>query len=185
MSTVSSQDTPRNNGRPSAPASIVAIRQAVIAAEGSDQVLWHRQVPAWVISGGLHFTLISIFFFCQIFVPGCRDQIHAMAENQIVETKLEDDQQKQNFENTDVGLDPTKETNYNVDRIENISVPGIVRPDEPVGIAGARKGRRRRCRHRRASAAARGAGSSARTPGPERCSARRAAGWAAAACRAW
>src|SRR5581483_11133442 len=36
--------------------------------------------------------------------------------------------------------DPTKETNYNVDRIEDVSVPGIVRPDEPVGITGAPAG---------------------------------------------
>lgn len=138
MSTVSSQDMPRNNGRPSAPASIVAIRQAVIAAEGSDQVLWHRQVPAWVISGGIHLLLMAAFLAGNYFFGG---RVAATPpENQIVETKLDDDQQKQNFENTDVGLDPTKETNYNVDRIENISVPGIVRPDEPVGIAGAPEG---------------------------------------------
>src|SRR5205807_6110266 len=60
---------------------------------------------------------------------------------QIVETKLDDAKpEQQNFENTDVGLDPTKETNYNNDRIETVSVPGIVRPEEPVGIAGAPEG---------------------------------------------
>src|SRR5438046_1111955 len=138
MATVSPQDTPRNNGRPPAPGPVVTVRQAVIAAEDQADRLWHRQVPAWVISGGVHATVAMAFVFAQLFIPGCRDQSRVLAENQLVETKLEDAKpEQQNFENTDVGLDPTKETNYNVDRIENISVPGLVRADEPVGIAGA------------------------------------------------
>src|SRR4051794_10866720 len=121
MATVSSQDTPKNNGKPGAPVPMVAVRQAAIAAGDSEDRLWHRDVPAWVISGGIHLFLMAAFLVGNYFF-GARVEA-TPPENQIVETKLEDSEQKQNFENTDVGLDPTKETNYNVDRIENISVP--------------------------------------------------------------
>ena len=45
-----------NNGQPvaSAPAPIVAIRQALIAADDRRERVWKRQVPAWMISGGIH-----------------------------------------------------------------------------------------------------------------------------------
>src|SRR5207244_1159380 len=130
---------PLNNGPPPAvPMPVVAVRQVAIAAEDTADRMWHRQIPAWAISGGIHTLLMAAFLLYQWFAPGA----HAVPpENQLIETKLDDAKaEQQNFENTDVGLDPTKETNYNVDRIENVSVPGIVRPDEPVGITGAPEG---------------------------------------------
>jgi len=42
-----------------------------------------------------------------------------------------------NLQNEDIGRDPSKPTNFNVERIESESVPGSVRPDQPVGIDGA------------------------------------------------
>src|SRR5437764_1322661 len=130
MATISND--PVNNGPPMAPAPVVAIRQVAIAAEDLSDRVWHRQVPAWAISGLIHTLLMTVFLVYQWLVP----VVQAVApENQIVETKLDDAKpEQQNFENTDVGLDPTKETNYNNDRIESVSVPGIVRPEEPVGI---------------------------------------------------
>src|SRR5262249_35736877 len=134
-----SQNSPLNNGPPaSAPMPVVAVRQVAIAAEDKSDRVWHRDVPAWAISGGIHTLLMAVFLIYQWLVPTVPA---GPPEKQIVETKLDDGKaEQQNFENTDVGLDPTKETNYNVDRIENISVPGIVRPDEPVGITGAPEG---------------------------------------------
>jgi hypothetical protein len=141
MATVTTQDTPQNNGRPTAaPRPMVAIRNSAFAFVNDDAAdrMWHRQVPAWVISGAIHMLLMAAFLIYNYFSPA----LQATApENQIVETKLDDAQkEQQNFENTEVGLDPTKQTNYNNDRIEDVSVPGIVRPDEPVGIVGAPEG---------------------------------------------
>jgi hypothetical protein len=39
--------------------------------------------------------------------------------------------------NTDIGIDDQVATNFNVDRIEDVSVPGPVDPTAPVGIVGA------------------------------------------------
>src|ERR1700761_255859 len=111
MATVTTQDTPANYGPPPlAPAHLVAIRQVAIAHEDAADRMWHRQVPAWVISGAIHMLLMTAFLLYQWFVP----VVQLVApENQIVETKLDDAKpEQQNFENTDVGLDPTKETNY-------------------------------------------------------------------------
>ena len=139
MATVT--DTPQNNGRPtSQPRPMVAIRPSAFAFTADDvaERMWHRQLPAWVISGAIHMTMMGAFLAYHYFSPALQA---VPPENQIVETKLEDtNAEKQDFENTDVGLDPTKQTNYNNDRIENVSVPGIVRPEEPVGIVGAPEG---------------------------------------------
>ena len=71
MATVSTQDTPRNNGRPaSAPAQVVMVRQAAIAAEDAADRMWHRQVPAWVISGGIHLLLMAAFLIGNYFFGG-------------------------------------------------------------------------------------------------------------------
>src|SRR5262249_17103723 len=55
---------------------------------------------------------------------------------EVVESDVERDQPAPNLENDEIGLDPTVQTNYNVDRIEDVSVPGPVNKDEQVGIPG-------------------------------------------------
>src|SRR5207237_7774378 len=92
-----------NNGQPvaSAPAPIVAIRQALIAADDRRERVWKRQVPAWMISGGIHMVLMALFLVYAYFTP--TGMSAAGPENQILETRVEDAAQaKQNFENTDV-----------------------------------------------------------------------------------
>lgn len=133
------QDTHPNNGQPSnaAPAGIY-VRQMAIVHEGDDERFMRRQMPAWIISGGIHLALMAVFLIVASFQT---EATTAPPENTVIETKVEEaPAEKQNFENTDVGLDPAKETNYNLDRIENISVPGQFKPDEPVGIVGAPEG---------------------------------------------
>jgi prenyltransferase beta subunit len=137
-----SSGTYENNGRATVagiPAPRVAIRQALIAADDPAERVWKRQVPAWIISGGIHLTLMALFLTYAYFVPTSMPA--SPLENQLVETKVIDDAGvKQNFENTDVGLNPDQQTNYNLDRLENVSVPGPVKPDEPIGIVGAPEG---------------------------------------------
>src|SRR5262249_51160489 len=53
----------------------------------------------------------------------------------VIETQVEKEEpEKANLENPDEGLDPNELLNYNVSRIENVSVPGLVNPNEAVGI---------------------------------------------------
>jgi hypothetical protein len=59
------------------------------------------------------------------------------AEPVVVDVRVPAAEPAINLENDDIGRDPGKPTNFNVDRIETVSVPGAVRPDQPVGIDGA------------------------------------------------
>ena len=51
--------------------------------------------------------------------------------------EVEDVQKDTDLTSTDIGLDSTVPLNYNVDRIEEVSVPGPVDPTAAVGIVGA------------------------------------------------
>lgn len=55
----------------------------------------------------------------------------------VVAVRVPKAEEKLILDNEDIGRDPTKPTNFNVDRIETVSVPGTGRPDQPVGIDGA------------------------------------------------
>lgn len=52
-------------------------------------------------------------------------------------TEIVDNQKEYDLTNTDLGMDDSVPLNYNVDRIEEVSVPGKVDPTAAVGIAGA------------------------------------------------
>lgn len=137
MATVA-QEVQASNGKPAAaPAPVVKVRTTALTAEDSSERFLKRQVPAWMISGGIHLLLTVIFL---IFASLNRAADRGELESQVLETRVEDGSQKWNFDNTEVGLDPNKETNYNVDRIDNLSVPGKFKPDDPVGIDGAPDG---------------------------------------------
>ena len=121
--------------------------------------VWKRQVPAWMMSGGIHLTLMALFLIYAYFVPTSMPA--SPLENQLFETKVDDLAAKQNFENSDVGLNPDQQTNYNLDRLENVSVPGPVTPEEPVGIVGHYRGPAEAIPHAVRSAAGKAAASTA------------------------
>jgi len=52
-------------------------------------------------------------------------------------TQIEEETKEYDLTNPDVGLDDTLQLNFNVDRIEDVSVPGAVDPSAPVGILNA------------------------------------------------
>ncbi|GIW79406.1 MAG: hypothetical protein KatS3mg105_1213 [Gemmatales bacterium] len=94
-----------------------------------------RVIPAWIISMCINAAVIASFFlvnFTQADSP----------ETEVArfETIVEDTSKPPNLENDDIGLDPDVATNYNVDRIEEISVPGPVNAMEDVGILNAAPG---------------------------------------------
>jgi hypothetical protein len=97
---------------------------------------WMRLIPAWIISVVLN-SLIFGLFLLTIFLGSSRANAPDMDATQSVETTVEDPADKADLTNPDIGIDPTVPLNYNVDRIEDVSVPGPVNPDQAVGIPGA------------------------------------------------
>jgi hypothetical protein len=95
-----------------------------------------RLVPAWIISGVVHVVLLSLF----LLVTVSQGQGSINTELSVIESKVDDDVKEKNLVNDEIGNDPDLPTNYNIDRIEEVSVPGPVMPNEAVGIQNAPEG---------------------------------------------
>jgi hypothetical protein len=97
---------------------------------------WARVIPAWVISVVLNFLIIGLFALT-MFLGSSRANAPVLDASASVETQVEDAADKSDLTMPDIGIDPTVPLNYDNDRIENVSVPGPVNPDQAVGIPGA------------------------------------------------
>jgi hypothetical protein len=106
----------------------VVIRRRVNGIDGQPK----GSVPAFLASGIVHLiaaiiiAIVAIFFDTTPSSPPVENEIAVRADDK--------PEPKHDFTNEDQGLDPAKQTNYNIDRIEQLSVPGPLRPEEPVGI---------------------------------------------------
>src|SRR5262249_20259899 len=110
----------------------VVVHKQVLASE-TEQHDWRQLVPAWITSGVIHVVLLSLFLL--VHGPVGAD---STLEQTVVETKVDEDANKEyNLENTDIGNNPDLPTNYDLPRIEDISVPGPVNASEQVGILNA------------------------------------------------
>src|SRR5262245_34031231 len=97
-----------------------------------------RLLPAWLISGVTHGILLGLFLFLEIStVPADTNREAAVIQTQV---ENEDEPSKANLDNEDIGNDPSQALNYNVSRLEDVSVPGLVNPNEAVGIKDAPEG---------------------------------------------
>src|SRR5262245_49624477 len=106
--------------------------------QGDDEGIdLRRLVPAFISSGVIHVVLAII-----VFAIGFGDTFGSVGvENAVVESSVDDkDTKDANLENDDIGNDPDLPTNYNVDRIEEVSVPGPINPNEAVGVLNAPDG---------------------------------------------
>ena len=119
------------NSRP-APRVAPVVKTPRVASEavGHD---WREIAPAWVTSAVIHVVLLTLFLLIQ--GPARTEE----KTESVVETTVDntEDTKQYNLENTDIGSDPTKETNYDLSRIAEVSVPGPVNPSEQVGILNA------------------------------------------------
>ncbi|MGE3808322.1 MAG: prenyltransferase/squalene oxidase repeat-containing protein [Gemmataceae bacterium] len=104
-----------------------------LCADDSKRV--NRVIPAWILSCCVNAGVIALFF-----LVNTSQGEEAQTEVAVFETLVENNIQPPNLENDDIGLDPNLETNYNVDRIEEVSVPGPVNAMDPVGILNADPG---------------------------------------------
>jgi len=102
-----------------------------------DGIDLRRLIPAWIISGVIHVVLLSLLL---LFTVG-ETMGGVGSETAVIESEVEDDTSRDaNLENDEIGNDPDLPTNYNVDRIEEVSVPGPINPNEAVGILNAPDG---------------------------------------------
>jgi hypothetical protein len=88
---------------------------------------------AFGISAVVHLMLISLFLTVTVSTANAG----VMTETETISTGIEDEDKppEANLENPESGsLDPGELLNYNVPRIEDISVPGPVNPAEAVGM---------------------------------------------------
>src|SRR5262245_9322666 len=98
----------------------------------SDRV-FKRHVPAWVISAGLHAALLSLFIAFDLLVGANARKEAVASDNQEIVTKFEEEDRSFNPENPDPGLDPNLPLSYNLDRKENVNIPGKILADESLG----------------------------------------------------
>jgi hypothetical protein len=121
--------------KPNPPAKPVVVFHGAAAGDNSGSIprVMFAVICSFAFNGVVIFGFVFASMFLSIF------QLHATtdATTEVVETTVEDNSTAPNLENDEIGLDPTVQTNYNVDRIEEVSVPGPVQANEAVGIPGA------------------------------------------------
>jgi hypothetical protein len=104
--------------------------------QGEDEGIdLRRLLPAWIISGVIHVVVLALLMIPQLG----SGRAEAGSETAVIESSVSDEQSMldKNLTNDEIGNDPDLPTNYNVDRIEEVSVPGPINPNERVGILNA------------------------------------------------
>ncbi len=123
-------------GMNSQPAAVPLIKNIPSTSDEDNTADMRRLIPAWIISGVVHVVLLSLF----LLVTVASSTATPNTELSVIESKVEDNVSEKNLVNEDIGNDPDLPTNYNIDRIEEVSVPGPVVPDQTVGILNAPDG---------------------------------------------
>jgi hypothetical protein len=100
-----------------------------------------RLLPAWIISAVMHVVIALLFLFLGLIGTGTsRGGTVQVTVGPVITSVDSDDESKADLTNDELGNDPDVPLNYNVDRLADVSVPGVALPDEPIGIPGAQEG---------------------------------------------
>jgi hypothetical protein len=94
----------------------------------SVNVIW--ALLAGVISVAAHVVL----FILIMSIPFGGEQVNP-DDLAVTDVQIEKPESEADLTNTEIGIDSTMPTNYNVDRIEDVSVPGPVDPTAAAGIS--------------------------------------------------
>jgi hypothetical protein len=98
-----------------------------------------RLLPAWIISAVMHVVIVVFFVVLGVFsARGAADEVKMTVNTEVA--TVDDQEDKTDLTETDMGNDPTVPLNYNVERLADVSVPGVVLPNESIGIPGATEG---------------------------------------------
>ena len=125
MNETNASAVPSANGKPPAPAAV--IRRLDAAEESAQERLIKKHVPAWVVSGAVHVTVIAlmILFLPSRVAPG--KPIEKVLATTADKTDEADDE---NLTNTDPGIDPNIESALpEITRIDNQTVDAAVSND--------------------------------------------------------
>jgi hypothetical protein len=124
--------------KPQAPARPPVIRTT--GGSGYGGIDLKRLIPAWIISAVMHAVIILMFLFLALIGTGQLRGGTVQVTVDPVPTSVDEDESKADLTNDELGNDPDVPLNYNVDRLADISVPGVSLPEEPIGIPGALDG---------------------------------------------
>jgi hypothetical protein len=101
---------------------------------------WKLQVPVWISSVFAHGALLAAFFAVVWMLGLLKDVKAGGAEPppvaQAVDTTV-DAEKELDPTNTDIGVETEQSTQFNVDRIEDHSVPGPVNVEAAIGVLNA------------------------------------------------
>lgn len=125
---------PQANSQPTRKEAAAVIRY--IPGQDGDPDRWRRVLPAWIISIVFNISVMALFLTLTLTLSA----EPVVPEDQVIETQVETETKPPNLENDEIGNDPDLPTNYNVPRIEDVSVPGAVNPNEAVGLMNAPEG---------------------------------------------
>jgi hypothetical protein len=112
----------------------VVVTEPTIGATTSVSLL--KAIPVWFGSAAIHVVLIlALGILLWLIGYG---QAGPPTDTEVIETDVaENNEPELDLTNPDIGLDSTLPTNLNLDRIEEVTVPGEVNPTEAVGIENA------------------------------------------------
>jgi len=115
-----------NNGR----------RRVVVAptALSSSGVSWLKVIPVWIASAIVHSAILGLAAVLFMILSSVQAATPQEEENVQTTTQVEEQKAEPDLTNTDLGTDSETQLNYNVDRIEDVSVPGTVDMTQSVGI---------------------------------------------------
>jgi hypothetical protein len=118
--------TSPNNGR----------RVVVAPTVGSGDLMPLKFALVWICSAAINLSLLGlmmlVFHVLDVKASAAEEPMEVAQTTEVVEPEKDVD-----LTNTDLGINDSVATNFNVDRIEDVSVPGPVDPTAPVGIVGA------------------------------------------------
>src|SRR6185437_6672955 len=118
---------PANNGR----------RKVVVAPTvgGSPSISLMRAIGVPIAAFVVHVAVGLVGFFLFALLANARDATANTGEEEVqATTQVENTPKEFDLTNTDLGMDDQVQLNYNVDRIEDTSVPGAVDPTQSIGI---------------------------------------------------
>jgi hypothetical protein len=123
--------------KPEAPARPPVIRSVGSSYGGIDLM---RLLPAWIVSAVMHVVIVLLFLFLGLFGNRAPAKEIGVDLNAAEQATVDEKEDTNDLTNEDMGNDPDVPLNYNVDRLADVSVPGVALPDQPIGIPGAPEG---------------------------------------------
>src|SRR5262249_25174728 len=111
-------------------------RLVTVPTYGEAPVSLAKFLTVWLMSAGINGGLLLVgFLIASLF--GLASAAEVDQPEPVATTEGEGADKPADLTNTDLGLDDKVQLNYNVDRIEEVSVPGKVDPNAAVGIVNA------------------------------------------------